>query len=1323
MQKKKIIHHRPKSPAYKAELPPNNQDSEARPAWMTPVDDVSSVPTAPETYPEDEYVYSEPPSRFVERVVSLFELVKGDRPEVGHSILPAIALLSLIKHRKIDLPSELAWSSLKMHSDSPAKIKRFVSTRLLPAFVKLPARKFNSKVARDLAVDGDLDDLRGLVWKEAVNLVDSSNDCDLFERALAVVVHLDPAMRRKVLCRDLELVLIALANPRVNERIHDPFSRFGETLLQAHDWLSNTNQDLQLSGEFGGKTDISGCESSKHSYLISSVRQILHSSDAHLACRDAASKQSPDGAYDCIFSVLVPHDENPPKASDLVSFELRRLRTIMSSLAADGRAVVVVSDGLLTPGASSPVTKRLLEEFRVEVILSLPELALRPYSDTKASILYFSKATPQPKFWLHRLHTANDSCDLTGAIKKWVSGKKIWDTWLISPSELSDRLAQTAKASWSLEIFVQELLRRHPQLKVSTLGELADVLQGNTIEPEKESFKSCLVLAPWNIPENGAQEMGASGPYEAGIDPILCDTARLPLGVSSVTLIANDIVVSASGRIGKACVVAHDDIEGAHRFTAHHDISEDWVASPGILVIRSKGVDAYYLRRLLQSWPYQEFLSGEALGYSNPILPIEALKSLPIPIPPEQHGHFPDMQLKPKARVEELIRAFDHSLNVERASSFLFTDTAISQLLSEAEIDYDPSRWKEVLRLLTIVFGRNRSYDLQKLLPEGSSLLNWVQKATELCEKLLGTLEVTLAERHHVLTRLASFVENLEQATESLAADPSLWDRTTALTKIFRRLVIDEKDRIENWIQLDIGLDRTSVLTGQTAELNVYLENQGPIPLFDVIVETMPPSGPEKLPILPPGKPYSWPISITQPILGLNQVTLKIGITMPCGKTVQFSDLYFLGKEQPITPDSIGRSPYVVGMPVPGDEDLVFKGHADTIDRIVKRLLANRTPWVFLLGPRRSGKTSLLNRLSQASVLPVGWIPVYLSMQALQSADGRSRGSEFLHAIFSALAVTLYRSGIEFTLKEFGDISSKSRLSDLSLALRSKIRLTSSDSGAFEDFQTCLNSLLASVPTRRFLLLFDDIDQLNADLKSGFTSPVIIQQLHSLLTEKGQFSAVFAASLTPIDLNKSHWAPFSDVQESPVLIAELEAAAARELLESPVSGRIWFTPGTSDRVLYLTGCQAHLLQIFADALFHVCEAASNRIVTPRLVDECAQAISKNLAYFTDLWEHIDTPNGRYMTWILAKQPECQPVALDVLLQEARSHGLNYPLLSRLKEDMQRLCELGVINILSKDPTPLYALKIPLLRNWILMGNIDLISLRSQARHALNNELV
>lgn len=137
--------------------------------------------------------------------------------------------------------------------------------------------------------------------------------------------------------------------------------------------------------------------------------------------------------------------ENPEtkeKSSGKAPTEILFLKYMMDSLRPGGRCGVIVPEGVLfgSTGAHKELRRQLLENFRVEAVLSLPGGVFQPYSGVKTSVLLFSKqGSTERVLFLHadadgyKLDANHDAPveadDLPGLVEAYQTRAERWAAW------------------------------------------------------------------------------------------------------------------------------------------------------------------------------------------------------------------------------------------------------------------------------------------------------------------------------------------------------------------------------------------------------------------------------------------------------------------------------------------------------------------------------------------------------------------------------------------------------------------------------------------------------------------------------------------------------------------------------------------------------------------------------------------------------------------------------------------------------------------------------------------------------------------------------
>jgi type I restriction enzyme M protein len=102
------------------------------------------------------------------------------------------------------------------------------------------------------------------------------------------------------------------------------------------------------------------------------------------------------------------------KVGNTTATELLFLKYMMDSLRPGGRCGVVVPEGVLfgSTGAHKELRRQLIENNRVEAVLSLPGGVFQPYSGVKTSVLFIRKggSTEHVLFPACRQRRLQDGC-------------------------------------------------------------------------------------------------------------------------------------------------------------------------------------------------------------------------------------------------------------------------------------------------------------------------------------------------------------------------------------------------------------------------------------------------------------------------------------------------------------------------------------------------------------------------------------------------------------------------------------------------------------------------------------------------------------------------------------------------------------------------------------------------------------------------------------------------------------------------------------------------------------------------------------------------
>ena len=299
--------------------------------------------------------------------------------------------------------------------------------------------------------------------------------------------------------RHIIRTIVAMLDPQIGESCYDPAAGTAGFIAAILDYikLANTKPESVVQSELDGKTIARGNGNAlsaakwqvlqKQTFFGNDVDpKMVHLATMNLTLRglpdvriyqrnvlttalDAERKRElglPDG-----FHVIAA---NPPFAGRLdkdrivddvkigttTATELLFVNYMVHSLLDDGRCGVIVPEGVLfgSTGSHRELRRQLLENNRVEAVLSLPAGVFQPYSGVKTSVLFFRKGgrtervlflhADQDGFKLDANHdTPIEADDLPALAEVFKTRDARWDEWQRRTPEQSANAA-TADKWW-----------------------------------------------------------------------------------------------------------------------------------------------------------------------------------------------------------------------------------------------------------------------------------------------------------------------------------------------------------------------------------------------------------------------------------------------------------------------------------------------------------------------------------------------------------------------------------------------------------------------------------------------------------------------------------------------------------------------------------------------------------------------------------------------------------------------------------------------------------------------------------------------------------
>ncbi len=327
-------------------------------------------------------------------------------------------------------------------------------------------------------------------------------------------------------------------------------------------------------------------------------------------------------------------------------------------------------------------------------------------------------------------------------------------------------------------------------------------------------------------------------------------------------------------------------------------------------------------------------------------------------------------------------------------------------------------------------------------------------------------------------------------------------------------------------------------------------------------------------------------------------------------------------------------NPYVTGAPLRADSPL-FVGRSQEMSFLKAALTKERETPVVLTGPKRTGKTSLLFRLTQRLGLGEPYVPVYIDMQGIGYGEG-------MQSLFYDIACEISRCiGLgELPQELFGS-------DGMNLFTRS-----------------FLPRVRGALGQRRLVLVFDEFEELEQRVNRRRVDEGVFAYFRHLIQHEPQLAWVFAGTHRLTDLPSPHWLSlFSGAVHSRVGL--LEAANARRLIEDPVADFLHYDDLAIDKMLRLTGGHPYFTQVLCHALVLDANRARRTLVTAEDVDAATEkTLEMSEAHLLSLWRELDDTE-REVAFLVARRHEhvAQPKStqlpeqIEGALTGLRRHGV------------------------------------------------------------------
>lgn len=281
------------------------------------------------------------------------------------------------------------WNSIKNQKDSD--IIGFINGYVINDI----QNKYGGDVITQLSIANPktLREIIGRLDPLILSTIDTDIKGDAFEYFLQKTTSTENDLGEYFTPRHIVKTIIHLVNPIFKESIYDPFCGTGGFLTQAFKYIKentilNTKQEEYLKKKtiFGGEITSTA--------RIAKMNMILQG-DGHAGVLKINSLANPrDKEFDIVIS-NIPFSQKT-KYSGLYYNGIAKnngdatcILHCLRALKNGGRMALIIPEGFLYRGHLSEVRKLLLNNAKLQSVISLPQGVFLPYAMTKTDILYF----------------------------------------------------------------------------------------------------------------------------------------------------------------------------------------------------------------------------------------------------------------------------------------------------------------------------------------------------------------------------------------------------------------------------------------------------------------------------------------------------------------------------------------------------------------------------------------------------------------------------------------------------------------------------------------------------------------------------------------------------------------------------------------------------------------------------------------------------------------------------------------------------------------------------------------------------------------------
>ena len=367
-------------------------------------------------------------------LIDVFNKVNDKLREAGITIgiqrfteFSNLLFLKLISELNLDykLPNKVLWESFKNHKGET--LLAYINDTVIPTLnSEFESSESNTGIFEKLKIKNTiiLEQIIEIIDKLDFNNLDFDIKGDAFEYFMKKYNQRNNDLGEYFTPRHIVKFLVNLLNPKIFEKIYDPFCGTGGMLIHSFKYIYDKMKENEMLNQDSitilRKQTLYGSEISETA-KIAKMNMIL-TGDGHSNVLQQDTFINPiEEKYDVVitnipFNLDVTDKQKEPYDLDINSGNSVAIQHILKALSTknkNSRACIIVPEGISFDKDYITLREKLVKEKWLDGIISLPSNVFLPYTETRTSILIISGMAVTKRDYIYFYKVKNDGYTLT----------------------------------------------------------------------------------------------------------------------------------------------------------------------------------------------------------------------------------------------------------------------------------------------------------------------------------------------------------------------------------------------------------------------------------------------------------------------------------------------------------------------------------------------------------------------------------------------------------------------------------------------------------------------------------------------------------------------------------------------------------------------------------------------------------------------------------------------------------------------------------------------------------------------------------------------